>query len=67
MNSNNVPEHTKPIITAEISMKPRKKDRRSYKKPPDFPFLSKEGVVLEERRNYIDRRVRNINLARFRA
>lgn len=48
-------------------MKPRKRDRRSYKKIPDFPFLTKEGVARNERRQYIDRRIRNVQLARFKA
>jgi len=48
-------------------MKPRKRDRRSYKKIPDFPFLTKEGVARKERRQYIDRRIRNIQLVWFKA
>jgi len=48
-------------------MKPRKKDRRSYKKTPDFPFLTKEGVALKERRRYVDRRIRNMEVAWFKA
>jgi len=48
-------------------MKPRKKDRRCYKKTPDFPFLTKAGVVLEERRQYVDRRVRNMDVAWLKA
>jgi hypothetical protein len=48
-------------------MELRKRDRRSYKKIPDFPFLTKEGVARKERRKYIDRRIRNVQLARFKA
>ena len=48
-------------------MKPRKRDRRSYKKIPDFPFLTKEGMARKERRLYIDRRIRNIQLVWFKA
>lgn len=48
-------------------MKPRKKDRRCYKKVPDFPFLTREGVVREERRRYLDRRVRNMDVAWLKA
>jgi len=48
-------------------MELRKRDRRSYKKTPDFPFLTKEGVVRKERRQYVDRRTRNVQLARFKA
>ncbi len=40
-------------------MEHRIKDRRAYNKIPDFPFLTKRGVVHRERRQYIDRRVRN--------
>jgi len=55
------------IRTVELSMDNRKKDRRSYKKIPDFPFLTKEGIALRERRRYIDRRVRNMRMACFKA
>jgi hypothetical protein len=48
-------------------MKPRKRDRRTYKKTPDFPFLTKEGVARKDRRKYKDRRVRNIQLVCFKA
>ena len=48
-------------------MELRKRDRRSYKKTPDFPFLTKEGVALKERRKYVDRRVRNMEVASFKA
>ena len=48
-------------------MKPRKRDRRSYKKIPDFPFLTKEGVALKERRSYIERRVRDMQMGWFKA
>jgi len=45
----------------------RKKDRRFYKKIPDFPFLTKEGVALKERRQYVDRRTRNMQTVLFKA
>lgn len=45
----------------------RKKDRRFYKKIPDFPFLTKEGVALKERRQYVDRRTRNMQTVSFKA
>jgi len=48
-------------------MKPRKRDRRSYKKIPDFPFLTKAGVAHQERRRYLDRRIRNIEFVWFKA
>ena len=63
----NVPGQIKPIRTAKVTMKPRKNDRRSYKKTPDFPFLTKEGVALKERRQYVDRRIRNMEVAWFKA
>ncbi|MCG6899523.1 MAG: hypothetical protein LJE75_05910 [Gammaproteobacteria bacterium] len=46
-------------------MEHRKKDRRSYRKIPDFPFLTKNGVALEERRRYVDRRIRDTQAAYF--
>ena len=49
----------------EIEMEHRKKDRRSYRKIPDFPFLTKNGVALEERRRYVDRRIRDTQAAYF--
>ena len=51
----------------EIEMEHRKKDRRSYRKIPDFPFLTKNGVALEERRQYVDRRIRDIRAVYFKA
>ena len=45
----------------------RNGERRCYKKIPDFPFLTKEGVAHKERRRYVERRVRNRRLARFKA
>lgn len=48
-------------------MKRRKHDRRAYDRKPDFPFLTGRGVVLKERRSLRERRVRDINPARFRA
>lgn len=48
-------------------MGPRKKDRRSYNKIPDFPFLTKEGVALKERRQYVDRRIRDKQVIWFLA
>jgi hypothetical protein len=44
---------------AEVIMEQRKKERRSYRKIPDFPFLTKQGLARHERRQYIDRRIRN--------
>lgn len=48
-------------------MKPRKRERRAYKKTPDFPFLTKEGLAHKERRTHTDRRIRDIPLASFKA
>ena len=48
-------------------MKHRKKDRRTYKKIPDFPFPTREGVALSERRQYVDRRVRDVQPGWFKA
>lgn len=48
-------------------METRKGDRRTYKKIPDFPFLTKEGVAHKERRRYIERRVRNMRVVWFKA
>jgi len=48
-------------------MEPRIKDRRTYNKIPDFPFLTKNGVAYRERRRYIDRRVRHKQAAWFKA
>jgi len=48
-------------------MKHRVKDRRSYKKIPGFPFLTREGVALKERRRYIDRRIRDMQIGWFKA
>ena len=48
-------------------MKQRKRDRRSYKEIPDFPFLTKVGMARKERRQYTDRRIRNIQLVWFEA
>jgi hypothetical protein len=45
----------------------RSGDRRFYKKIPDFPFLTKEGVARKERRRYVDRRVRNMRVVWFKA
>jgi hypothetical protein len=45
----------------------RNVDRRSYKKIPDFPFLTKEGVARKDRRRYVDRRVRNVRVVWFMA
>ena len=48
-------------------MEHRQKDRRFYKKISDFPFLTKEGLALKERRLYVDRRTRNIQTVWFEA
>lgn len=48
-------------------MEHRKKDRRSYAKIPDFPFLTKQGVVRKDRRQLVERRVRDRREARFKA
>jgi hypothetical protein len=48
-------------------MKHRTRDRRSYTKIPDFPFLTREGVVRRERRQLLDRRIRDIRLGWFKA
>lgn len=48
-------------------MEYRRKDRRSYIKVPDFPLLTRRGVVRKERRQYVDRRLRNIQFGWFRA
>ena len=53
--------------TLEAIMELRKKDRRSYTKIPNFPFLTKEGVALKERRQYIDRRIINKQVIWFLA
>jgi hypothetical protein len=48
-------------------MEPRVKDRRTYKKIPDFPFLTNNGVAYRERRRYIDRRDWNRQIVWFKA
>ena len=48
-------------------MEVRNGERRRYRKIPDFPFLTKEGVARKERRRYVERRVRNMRRARFKA
>ena len=48
-------------------MKQRRHDRRAYDRKPDFPLLTRQGVVLKERRSLCERRVRDIRPARFRA
>lgn len=49
------------------TMKHRKKDRRTYTKIPDFPFLTRHGVVRKDRREIIERRVRQRQEAQFKA
>jgi hypothetical protein len=51
----------------DTTMEHRKKDRRSYAKIPDFPFLTKQGVVRKDRRQLVERRVRDRREARFKA
>lgn len=48
-------------------MEPRKKDRRSYSKVPDFPFLTRKGIVLRERRRFAERRTGNARPCWFEA
>ena len=48
-------------------MKYRTRDRRAYSKIPDFPFLTREGVVRRERRQLVDRRSRDIRAGWFKA
>lgn len=48
-------------------MEYRVKDRRSYKKIPDFPFLTREGVARKERRQYVDRRIRDMQMGWLKA
>jgi len=48
-------------------MKHRMKDRRTYRKIPDFPFLTIHGVVRKDRRSLLDRRVRDIQVGLFKA
>ena len=48
-------------------MKRRKKDRRSYLKIPDFPFVTRDGVVRENRRKLLERRIRDIQVGWFKA
>jgi len=48
-------------------MKHRKSDRRSYSKIPDFPFLTRRGVVRNDRRQLLDRRVRDKQVGWFEA
>ena len=50
-----------------ITMEHRKKDRRSYTKVPEFPLMTVYGVVRKDRRQLIDRRVRQRQVAQFRA
>ena len=59
--------HCKDIQAMEAIMKQRIKDRRAYNKIPDFPFLTKQGMVPTERRRYVDRRNWNRKLAGFLA
>jgi hypothetical protein len=48
-------------------MKERKKDRRSYIRVPDFPLLTPKGLVQNERRRHVDRRLRNLEFGWFQA
>jgi hypothetical protein len=48
-------------------MKHRKRDRRSYAKIPDFPFMTRQGVVRQDRRRLLDRRVREMQEGWFKA
>jgi len=48
-------------------MKHRTRDRRSYSKIPDFPFLTKAGVVRRERRQLVERRIRGMQEGWFKA
>ena len=48
-------------------MEARHKDRRAYKKIPDFPFLTKNGIASRERRRYVDRRDWNSQAGWFEA
>ena len=48
-------------------MKHRKKDRRTYSEIPEVPLLTRQGLVREDRRQYIERRERNRRLVRFKA
>jgi len=48
-------------------MKHRKRDRRSYTKIPDFPFMTRLGVVRVNRRQLPDRRVRDMQVGWFKA
>ena len=51
----------------DATMEHRKKSRRSYAKIPDFPFLTRHGVVQKDRRKLIERRVRQKQEALFKA
>lgn len=48
-------------------MKQRKKDRRTYAKISDFPFITRQGVVRKDRRLLYDRRVRDMQVGWFKA
>lgn len=48
-------------------MEHRKKSRRSYARTPDFPILTKHGIVRRDRRKLIERRVRQKQEALFKA
>jgi hypothetical protein len=48
-------------------MKIRRRDRRSYSKVPDFPCITREGVVRRDRRHLLERRIRNMQVGWFRA
>lgn len=48
-------------------MKPRKRDRRAYAQIPDFPLLTRHGVVQEDRRRLLERRVRDMQVGWFKA
>jgi hypothetical protein len=62
-----VPTEEESTKTSEAEMKHRTRDRRSYSKIPDFPFLTHDGVVRRERRQLVDRRIRDMQAGWFKA